>query len=101
MGKEKIMNWCMFGQRRDGLADKGVTVGYNKIFGAWTCSIFRLKEPVPTGKRWGRSNVKSEIFHLCFCSPEALDGFIKQLMMLRAQMTIQGHREEDYVENGD
>lgn len=93
MARRSPVNWCMFGVQEE-KADKGVVVGYNKKFGNWSCSIYRLKEPVEYGKRWERDNVENEIIHLCFCNKKSLDGFIKQLMILKVQWEIKEKQEE-------
>ena len=87
-------NYCMFGQRHDGTADKGVLVGYNKRFGAYSCSIYRLREPVQMGASYPKESIESEIFTLCFCDEKSLDGFIKQLKILRGQMRTDYDRQK-------
>ena len=94
MAKRRDPNWCMFGVNKE-KADKGVLVGYNKKFGAYTLSIFQLKEPVGYGERWRSDNAMSEIFNLCFCNKKSLDGFIKQLMVLKSQWEIKDGLESN------
>ena len=88
------INYCLFGTRRDGLSDKGVIVGYNERFMSHALSIYRLDQPVERGSVWDNSNILSEIFTLCFRDLQSIDGFIKQLMILRNQMfTEELHNE--------
>jgi len=81
-------NYCMLGAKHDGTADKGVLVGYNTRFCAYSCSIYQLKEPVKKGETFPIDNIQGEIFTINFCDEKSLDGFIELLKVLKAQMRI-------------
>lgn len=86
-------NYCMLGAKHDGTADKGVLVGYNKRFCAYSCSIYQLEEPVSIGETFSIDNIRGEIFTINFCDERSLDGFIALLNNLKAQMRSKHGKE--------
>lgn len=87
-------NYCMLGAKHDGTADKGVLVGYNKRFCAYSCSIYQLKEPIRMGDSFDFDNIAGEIYTLSFCDEKSLDGFIDLLTILKGQMEAKHERHK-------
>lgn len=84
--------WIVFGANPGG-ANKGIQVGWDKRYKAWTCSIYELKEPVEMGARFCKENVSHKITDIVFCKQESLKGFINSLMVLAALWEIQDEQE--------
>ena len=85
-------NYCMLGTRHDGTADKGVLVGYNSRYEAYSCSLYQLEKPVCMGEPFSVNDIRGEIFTICFCDEKSLDGFITLLKSLQAKMRTKDER---------